>query len=75
MLELTDIYRVLKDLPHLEAVVRVLDVALCEADVTEVDLVKDHSLKDIGVLLKHSTLHPLCQTPGVEWVHGLCDGS
>jgi hypothetical protein len=43
-------------------VVRVLDAALCKADVTEVDLVKDHSLQDIGVLLKHSTLHPLQQT-------------
>jgi hypothetical protein len=59
MLERADIHRVLKGLPHLEAVVRVLDAALCKADVTEVDLVKDHSLQDIGVLLKHSTLHPV----------------
>jgi hypothetical protein len=51
-----------KNLPHLEAVVNVLDFALCEADVTENGLVKDHSLKDNWILLKHSTLHLPCQT-------------
>jgi hypothetical protein len=32
--------------PYLETVVHVLDAALGEAEVTEVDLVKNHSLQD-----------------------------
>jgi hypothetical protein len=39
--------------PHLEAVVHVLDAALGEAQLTQVDLVKDHSLQELCILSKY----------------------
>jgi hypothetical protein len=41
-----------KEWPHLKTVVHVIDAALGEAEVTEVDLVKDHSLQDTGRIVK-----------------------